>query len=168
MDNTYWDHLCAESGDACQQEQIQTSIKIKGAIVAKDPTEKNIRKKLNFGHTLGHAIESYFLEATDRTTLLHGEAIAIGMVLEAYLSHKLTGLSKIELDEIKRNFAKHFDPVKFSKSEIETILELLKHDKKNEHGNINFVLLSNIGDAVIDVKVSQEFLSESFLYYMEQ
>jgi len=90
------------------------------------------------------------------------------MVLEAYLSHKSTGLSKIELKEIKRNFAQHYAPVKFSNSEIETILELLKHDKKNEHGNINFVLLNRIGNAVIDVKVSPEFLKESFLYYMEQ
>ena len=168
MDDVYWNHLCADSGDAYQQAEIKTSIKIKGAIVVQDPTEKNIRKKLNFGHTLGHAIESYFLKSTERETLLHGEAIAIGMVLEAYLSHKLTGLSKIELDEIKRNFAKQYAPVKFSKLEIDTILELLKHDKKNAHGNINFVLLNSIGNAVIDVKVSSEFLRESFLYYMEQ
>ena len=168
MDDAYWNHLCSGIDDAIGNEEIQNSIKIKGDIVAKDPTEKNIRKKLNFGHTLGHAIESYFLNATDRETLLHGEAIAIGMVLEGYLSHKLTGLSKIELDEIKRNFSKHYSPVKFSKSEIETVLELLKHDKKNEHGNINFVLLNRIGSAVIDVKVSTEFLRESFLYYMER
>ncbi|MEO0573496.1 MAG: 3-dehydroquinate synthase [Bacteroidota bacterium] len=168
MDQNYWNHLCTQLDRPCQQDDIQTSIKIKGDIVAKDPTEKNIRKKLNFGHTLGHAIESYFLDSTERDTLLHGEAIAIGMVLEAYLSHKLTGLSKIELDEIKRNFRTHFKSVKFSKSEIETILELLKHDKKNEHGKINFVLLKSIGNAVIDIKVSPEFLRASFLYYMER
>ncbi len=168
MDQNYWNHLCTSPDNSYQQHNIQASIKIKGEIVAQDPTEKSIRKKLNFGHTLGHAIESYFLEATDRDVLLHGEAIAIGMVLESYLSHKLTGLSKIELDEIKRNFSIHFEPVKFSRREIETILELLKHDKKNEHGNINFVLLSSIGNAVIDIKVSPEFLKESFLYYMER
>ncbi|MEM1260374.1 MAG: 3-dehydroquinate synthase [Bacteroidota bacterium] len=168
MDQRYWNQLCTPSGNTYPEDDIQASIKIKGAIVAEDPTEKNIRKKLNFGHTLGHAIESYFLDAADRDSLLHGEAIAIGMVLESYLSHQLTGLSKIELDEIRRNFRNHFKSIRFSRSEIETILELLKHDKKNEHGNINFVLLKNIGNAVIDIKVSPEFLRASFLYYMER
>lgn len=168
MDDGYWNDLCSSPTNVYGYDHIKTSIKIKGSIVVKDPTEQNIRKKLNFGHTLGHAIESYCLESNERTTLLHGEAIAIGMVCEGYLSHKLMGLSKIELEEIKRNFRKHFEPVKFSRSEIETILELLKHDKKNSHGNINFVLLNRIGNAVVDVKVSQELLSESFLYYMEQ
>jgi len=168
MDDAYWSHLCSNTGDAFKQSQIETSIRIKGDIVAKDPTEKNIRKKLNFGHTLGHAIESYFLKSPNRETLLHGEAIAIGMVLESYLSHKLTGMSKIELQEIKQSFDSHFERVKFSNSEIDTILELLKHDKKNEHGNINFVLLNRIGKAVIDIKVPTELLRESFFYYMEQ
>ena len=127
----------------------------------------NIRKKLNFGHTLGHAIESYCLESNERKTLLHGEAIAVGMVLEGYLSHKLTGLSRVDLDEIKRNFAHHFAPVSFSKTEIETILALLKHDKKNEHGNINFVLLNSIGNSVIDIQAPPELLQEAFLYYMD-
>ena len=167
MDQAYWNSLCATPESGLRQSSIQTSIKIKGGIVAQDPTEQNVRKKLNFGHTLGHAIESYFLDATDRDSLLHGEAIAIGMVLESYLSHQLTGLSKIELDEIKQNFGQFYKPVKFSKEEIETILELLKHDKKNEHGNINFVLLKNIGEAVIDIKVSPEILRAAFLYYME-
>jgi 3-dehydroquinate synthase len=167
MDDSYWNILCSQKMDFNETDRIKTSIKIKGGIVAQDPTEQNIRKKLNFGHTLGHAIESYCLESNERKTLLHGEAIAIGMVLEGYLSHKLTGLSKVELDEIKRNFAKHFTTVTFSSTEIETILALLKHDKKNEHGNINFVLLSSIGNSVIDIKVSAELLSESFLYYMD-
>lgn len=166
-DQEYWSLLCSDETNPHQYEHIKTSIGIKGNIVVKDPTEQNIRKKLNFGHTLGHAIESYFLESTERETLLHGEAIAIGMILESYLSHRLTGLSRIELDEIKRNLSKYYKPIKFSKTEIDTLLELLKHDKKNEHGNINFVLLNRIGNAVIDMKVSPDLLKESFLYYME-
>lgn len=162
----YWSELC-ETTAIGQEAHIRTSIQIKGAIVKEDPSEQNIRKKLNFGHTLGHAIESYFLNSTARDALLHGEAIAIGMVLEAYLSHKLTGLSKIELDEIKGQLKKRFKAVDFSEIEIETILELLKHDKKNEHGNINFVLLSRIGNAVIDITVTQELLKAAFTYYME-
>ena len=65
---------------------IHRSVVIKNEIVMQDPTEKNIRKALNFGHTLGHAIESYFLENENKTTLLHGEAIAIGMILESFIS----------------------------------------------------------------------------------
>ena len=65
---------------------IYRSVEIKNEIVMQDPTEKNIRKALNFGHTLGHAIESYFLENENKTTLLHGEAIAVGMILESYIS----------------------------------------------------------------------------------
>ena len=167
-DTDYWEQLCSISSYVFKYQEIKTSIGIKGEIVVQDPTEQNIRKKLNFGHTLGHAIESYFLDSADKKTLLHGEAIAIGMVLESFLSHRLTGLSKIELEEIKSNFSKHFAPVKFSKTEIETIIELLKHDKKNEHGNINFVLLNQIGKAVIDVKVPSKLLNESFFYYMEE
>ena len=167
LDENYWAQLCNAGPEIHDHQKIKTSIAIKGAVVAQDPTEQNVRKKLNYGHTLGHAIESYFLTSTDHETLLHGEAIAIGMVLEAYLSHRLTGLSKIEMDEIKRNFGELFSKIKFSKSDIETILELLKHDKKNEHGKINFVLLNRIGNAVIDIQVSPELLKESFVYYME-
>jgi 3-dehydroquinate synthase len=80
---------------------IYDSVLIKNKVVLQDPTEQNLRKILNFGHTLGHAIESYFLESETHETLLHGEAIAIGMILEAYLSHKLSGLSEVELTDIK-------------------------------------------------------------------
>ena len=167
LDEGYWKNLSGPDYDPLADAPIKTSIAIKGKIVAEDPTEQNIRKKLNFGHTLGHAIESYFLTESERKTLLHGEAIAIGMVLEAYLSHQLTGLSKVELDEIKRIFSNHFTPVKFTRAEIDTILELLKHDKKNARGQINFVLLNSIGKAVIDVQVPTDILKASFLYYME-
>jgi len=167
MNEGYWTQLSESGPESYGREYIKTSIEIKGGVVAQDPTEQHERKKLNYGHTLGHAIESYFLTSTTHETLLHGEAIAIGMVLEAYVSHKLTGLSKIEMNEIKRVFGRYFPKVKFTKSDIETILELLKHDKKNEHGNINFVLLNHIGKASIDIHVSPQVLKESFLYYME-
>ena len=168
MDEGYWNTLRSTTNEPHFENQIKSSICIKGDIVAKDPTELNIRKKLNFGHTLGHAIESYFLESAQKETLLHGEAIAIGMVLEAYLSHELTGLSKVELDEIKREFRRHFEPVPFDETDMETIIALLKHDKKNEHGNINFVLLEQIGKSVIDIRVPEESIKKSFVYYMEK
>ncbi len=165
-DKTYWKALSGPI-NLFDEENIRQSIKIKDTIVSKDPTEKGVRKALNFGHTLGHAIESYFLENSKLKTLLHGEAIAIGMILEGYLSHKLTGLSKMELDDIKQEFRKHFKKVNFTKKDIAIIIDLLKHDKKNTHGNINFVLLAELGQAVIDIKVPTHLFNEAFAYYKE-
>lgn len=167
LDDVYWNQLVQSGITPTDSKLIKKSIELKGEVVVEDPTELGIRKKLNFGHTLGHAIESYFLESPQKVTLLHGEAIAIGMILESYLSHKLTGLSRVELDEIKKVLLQYFPQVQFSMEEIDTVLELLKHDKKNTHGNINFVLLSCIGNALTDIKVNTDLLKESFVYYMD-
>ncbi len=146
---------------------IKKSISIKNDVVLQDPTEQGIRKILNFGHTLGHAIESYFLESDDKETLLHGEAIAIGMILEGYLSHELKGLSKLSLQEIKETFLKSFDKVTFDAEDIKAILKLLKYDKKNSHGDVNFVLLQSIGTAVTDIKIPSNLFHKAFAYYRE-
>jgi len=135
--------------------------------VLQDPTEQGLRKILNFGHTLGHAIESYCLDNHDKKTLLHGEAIAAGMILEAYLSHEMRGLSKLSVDEIKKGFLKYFDKVSFTKDDIDVILQLLKYDKKNSYGNVNFVLLQEIGNAVTDIRIPEELFQKAFAYYME-
>ena len=165
-DEGYWSDLRDEPtyGDAAS---IQRSIALKNEVVMQDPTEKGLRKILNYGHTLGHAIESYCLESPQRKTLLHGEAIAIGMILEAYLSHELKGLSRLSLEEIKSTFLQHFPPVSFDENDIDAILELLRYDKKNSHGNINFVLLQAIGEAVTDVKVPDGMMRRAFAYYMD-
>lgn len=165
-DHNYWSVL-KDSGLDAVKEHIERSVALKSEVVQADPTEKGIRKILNFGHTVGHAIESYFLEHPDRKTLLHGEAIAVGMVIEAYFSHVLTGLSKVELHEIKQTFGQYFEQVEFNDTDIEIILDLLKHDKKNSHGNINYVLLKSIGKAVADVKVPASLFDEAFAYYKE-
>jgi len=166
-DKNYWNTLKTANTLAQRATQIHTSVKIKNAIILQDPTEQSIRKVLNFGHTLGHAIESYLLDNPARSSLLHGEAIAVGMILEAYLSFKLTGLSKVELDDIKTVFLKNYKKVTFNDKEITAILELMKYDKKNSHGNINFVLLSTIGITRIDVQVPHDLLLEAFNFYDE-
>ena len=122
---------------------------------------------MNYGHTLGHAIESYFLESDEHELLLHGEAIAVGMILEGFLSYKLTNLSLDELTAIKSTFLSRYKKVSFSDTTIENILKLLKFDKKNSHGNVNFVLLKNIGETIIDVKVPQDLFLQAFAYYKE-
>ena len=144
---------------------IHQSVEIKNHIVTEDPNEHGLRKTLNFGHTLGHAIESYFLSQTDKEELLHGEAIAIGMIMEAYISSDLLGFPKDDLKTIKETFLKIFKRVTIEASDHHAIIELLKYDKKNEHGNINFVLLEKIGMPKIDCLVENELLIKAFDYY---
>ncbi len=163
----YWEELKLLSNFDAMDEFIYHSVLIKNEVVLQDPTEQNIRKILNFGHTLGHAIESYFLESSSHETLLHGEAIAVGMVMEAFLSKELTGLSEKELEDIKNTFLKRYKKVAFSEEDIQAILGLMKFDKKNSHGNINFVLLESIGNPVIDIKIPNDLYIKAFDYYKD-
>ena len=165
--DTYWNNLKEVSNFTLIVELIYESVMIKNKVVLEDPTEQNLRKILNYGHTLGHAIESYFLENVTKESLLHGEAIAIGMILEAYLSKELTGLSDNSLTDIKSTFLKRYKKVEFSKDDIKAILSLLKFDKKNSHGNINFVLLKSLGEPAIDITVPDNLYHEAFAYYAE-
>lgn len=144
---------------------IHQSVEIKNAIVTEDPNEHGLRKTLNFGHTLGHAIESYFLSEPNKQELLHGEAIAIGMIMEAYISSKLLDLPQGDLRTIKETFLNIFERVNINDIDHEAIIDLLKYDKKNEHGNINFVLLEKIGTPKIDCLVDNALILEAFKYY---
>ena len=144
---------------------IYRSIAIKNEIVMQDPTENGIRKALNFGHTLGHAIESYFLENEDKTTLLHGEAIAAGMILESYVSWQKKLISAVEYLEIKNTINAVFETIVFEENDLEPILELLIHDKKNEYGKIQFALLDGIGKIKINQEVENELIIKSFSDY---
>jgi 3-dehydroquinate synthase len=146
-------------------ELIYRSVEIKNEIVTQDPTEKNIRKALNFGHTLGHAIESYFLENENKTTLLHGEAIAIGMILESYISLEKGLINLQEYNQIKTTIKAIYDDVVFEEIDIDPILELLIHDKKNEYGNIQFALIDGIGKIKINQSVENELILKAFEDY---
>ena len=141
---------------------IHQSIQIKNEIVSKDLREENIRKSLNFGHTLGHAIESYFLEENSQITLLHGEAIAVGMILESFLSKEKGLLSNNEYQEIKYIINDVFERVSFSNEAIQKIIELLDYDKKNEFGTIQFVLLEGIGKSIINQTIDNSLIYKAF------
>lgn len=147
------------------EQLIAESVVIKTQVVEKDPKEENLRKTLNFGHTLGHGIESYFLSKSEKTNLLHGEAIAIGMIMALYASFKITGFPKDELQEISEKIMELFPKVIITEQEFEEIIELLKFDKKNSHGKVNFVLLKAIGEPVIDCSVPREVLFEALEFY---
>ena len=146
-------------------EFIKPSVAIKKQVVLEDPRERHLRKILNFGHTLGHAIESYYLTHPEKKRLLHGEAIAIGMVMEAYLGVSCCSFSNVAAEEIKKTFAQFYPPVEIDAQDREGILELLRHDKKNKAGRVNFVLLKSIGVPEIDVEVPQELFTQAFEFY---
>lgn len=166
-DKSYWENLVNfENMDISELDNlIYDSVIIKNNIVSQDIKEQGLRKTLNFGHTLGHAIESYFLGNADKTPLLHGEAIAIGMILEAYLSTKTCGLSIEAYLEIKEGILKTFSKVDITEKDQEFIIELLKHDKKNSHGKVNFVLLESIREPKIDCEVNNDLILEAFKDY---
>ena len=162
-DKAHWDEITPEN---CHEiDSILHSIEIKSQVVQKDPNEKGLRKILNFGHTLGHAIESFLLNHPDRSPLLHGEAIAIGLVLEAYLSHRASGLSILEANQVKHRIASVFPKQKFSAEEIEVINSLMLHDKKNLKGQVRFALLRELGAAVFDQFVDHQDILDAFDYY---
>lgn len=144
---------------------IYRSIEIKNEIVMQDPTENGIRKALNFGHTLGHAIESYFLENENKKTLLHGEAIAAGMILESYISWQKKLISAVEYLEIKDTINAVFEQIDFEQSDLNPILDLLIHDKKNEYGKVQFALLDGIGSIKINQEAENELIIKSFTDY---
>ena len=167
FDQKYWDQFIDLSKiDFADFDQlVYDSIVIKNSIVIQDPTEKGLRKSLNFGHTLGHAIESYFLEKESEKVLLHGEAVAAGMILESFISLEKKLITQTDYLQIKNTIHNIFDLIVFTTSDINEILELLIHDKKNEYGKVQFVLLNSIGNIVIDQEVENEIIIEAFLDY---
>ena len=164
FDANYWNQLkeLKQTDFADFDTLIHRSVAIKNEIVMHDPTENGIRKALNFGHTLGHAIESYFLENESKKTLLHGEAIASGMILESYISWQKKLLSEEEYLEIKNSINAIYEIIVFDENDIQPILDLLIHDKKNEYGKIQFALLDGIGNIKINQEVENELIIKSF------
>lgn len=143
---------------------VYPSLLIKKAVVKTDPYEKGLRKILNFGHTIGHAIEAYSLEH-EENSLLHGEAIAIGMICEAYLSTKKCGLTDAELQGIQNVLLRHFPKHDITSFDMEKILISMSMDKKNEGATIMAALLSKIGNSEYDIPLNKAEIIDSINYY---
>lgn len=140
---------------------------IKLEIVAKDPTEKGLRKILNFGHTLGHAIESHCL--TTDYPLLHGEAVALGMAVALWISVKQCDLDASVLKKYENQLPMLLSecPIRLSEADIEPIMEYLVFDKKNKGEKPQFVLLESVGKPVWDVEVEPVLVSEALSYLLK-
>lgn len=143
---------------------IRESVALKQRIVAQDPLETGLRKLLNFGHTVGHALESYLLTQPGREAL-HGEAIAAGLVCESWLSVQRDLLSLEELDKIETFVFSVFDKLSFVLLETAAIAEFALQDKKNVGSTINCTLLNGIGNGVFDQPVTLAEIADSLRYY---
>lgn len=165
-DADYWNKLKKGmlSDDLYWAKLVAHSVEIKNRIVLNDPLEKGERKLLNFGHTIGHAVESYYLN-NDDLPLLHGEAVVIGMICESYLSSKINGLPEAVLTEIVLTFSKFYKLPNIKPEDFQLILELMKNDKKNNKSNINFTLIKSIGKSTFDHRVESELILESLYFY---
>lgn len=163
----YWERV--KKVDFSNKEEFETliwdSIQIKKEIVAKDPFENDLRKTLNYGHTLGHAIESYFLENPNKKELLHGEAVAVGIILATYISKEMYNFPAETLNDISESILQHFPKQVFFKTDIEAVINLLVFDKKNRNGEVLFVLMEDIGVYKIDCIVNNNLIYSAFSYY---
>lgn len=146
------------------QRLVGESIQIKENFVQADPKEQGIRKALNLGHTIGHAFESFALY-NDRP-ILHGYAVAFGMVAELFLSVKKCGLSEDTLNDAKAFIESIYGKFSFTKENYEELFRLVTHDKKNENNRINFSLISAPGDVKINIHCDKNDVFEAFDYYL--
>ena len=147
------------------KEMLADSVAVKQRIVLEDPTEKGLRKALNLGHTAGHAFEALALERG--RTLLHGYAVAYGLVVELYLSVIKTGFPTDRMRQTVQYIKEHYGRMAISCDDYPRLLELMHHDKKNEGDSINFTLLGGIGDIRINQTVSEEDIKEALDFYRE-
>lgn len=147
------------------QDIIAGAIRSKLRITEQDPTEKGLRKALNLGHTVGHAIESHFLDAHPDAHLLHGEAVAVGLVCEAWIALRRGMLSAGDFAAIHATLANTFGVVNFAPSEIPAIAHWALQDKKNQGGQVNCTLLRGMGAFEIDQWVELAEIEASLVAY---
>ncbi len=157
-----WETIKSKSTELNEEEWtkvIHNSVKIKNKIVTEDPKEGGLRKILNFGHTIGHALESYYLD-TDKK-LLHGEAIAKGMIVEAYLSFKTKRISIIEMEEINSLLESTYKLPTIQENEMDELLTIMAMDKKNKGGKKLFSLINGIGACDYEVEIENVLIREA-------
>ena len=146
------------------QNVIRDSVNVKSYFVSNDPTEQNIRKALNLGHTIGHAFESYAMK--QNRPILHGYAVAYGMIAELYLSVKRCNFPVKEFEKQTNWLLNLCGKFEISENDFEALFELMTHDKKNESGRINFTLLSEIGKIEINQNCDKALIDESLAFYV--
>ncbi|HKG08039.1 MAG TPA: 3-dehydroquinate synthase [Pedobacter sp.] len=166
VDKDYYEDLKMIDYEGITSGAIYRSVEIKNDVVTEDPHEKGLRKILNYGHTIGHAVETYSL-IHDKSPLTHGEAIAIGMICEGYLSASNNTLSQEELADISKYILELYPKYHIKKESFGQLMEFMQSDKKNENGQIMFSLLNKIGSCDFNCRVSEKDILASLVYYNE-
>ena len=154
-ENSWWMEL---------QRMVEKSVAVKQRIVTEDPTEQGIRKALNLGHTAGHAFESFALK---HQPILHGYAVAYGLVCELYLSCIKTGFPSDKMHQTVNFIHEHYGKMSITCDDYPQLMELMTHDKKNVAGIINFTLLGGIGDIRINQTATKDEIYEALDFYRE-
>lgn len=167
-DKKHWSELKAiDFNDfKISDKLIYNSLNVKNTIVQKDPFEKNERKKLNFGHTFGHAIESFFLE--NESPINHGIAVGIGIVVESFWSKEKELISEEQLEEITTMIFDKVSLPDISMVTVENIWDYMLNDKKNEKTDVLAVLLRDIGEAIVDQEISKNLVEKGVAYYLRK
>ncbi|TWV12682.1 3-dehydroquinate synthase [Bacteroidaceae bacterium HV4-6-C5C] len=165
----HWSELLNFNTDSIDysvlKEMVGRSVSVKEQIVAEDPLEHGIRKALNLGHTVGHAFES--LALAQNHPVLHGYAVAWGIVCELYLSHIKVGFPIEKMRQTIQFIRQNYGTFSFDCNQYEQLYELMKHDKKNTAGIINFSLLKNIGEVSLNETADKETIFQMFDFYRE-
>ena len=170
-DEKHWAELLNFDLSRPDLRQLQTmlaySVSVKKHIVKKDPHEKDIRKALNLGHTFGHAFEAFSLDTPNKEPLLHGYAVAFGLICELYLSSVLTGFPTDKMRQTVQFIRENYGSFDFSCDDYDRLIELMHHDKKNTGATINFTLLAGIGNIRINQTASDELIKEALDFFRE-
>ena len=144
---------------------IKEAIEVKDEITRNDTNEKGLRKILNFGHTIGHAIETYLIE--NHKEIRHGEGVALGMIPALHLSEKYCGLNHDITLKYKEIYRENFNRIDINDIPVNALMEIMRHDKKNEGGDIRFVLIEDYGKPIYDVVVKPEDIIDSITYLID-
>ena len=152
-----------ELGDVKWKKLIYNSLQIKNHFVINDPHEKGMRKALNFGHTIGHAFESLSFEKKE--PLLHGEAVANGMICELFLSSRLLNFPIKKAEKIIDSILKTYRQIKIDKQDVNKLEQIMIFDKKNKDNAVNFSLLKDVGSLALDQYATEEEIRGSLFYY---
>ncbi len=163
-DKALWTEIISKGiADQPWDELLTKSAEFKYSVIQQDPTERGIRKILNAGHTIGHALESFYLAKGNK--ILHGEAIAAGLIAEAYLAVNLTLLNEEDLKIIATYIIREFGKLDVQQTEIKEIAKLCLQDKKNKGNSVLSALLDGIGKAKWDVEISLAEIEKCLSFY---
>lgn len=162
-DKNLWNEIktIQSEDDLIKEHIIYSSVKIKTDIIDLDPKEGGLRKILNFGHTIGHALESYFL---DKTAISHGHAVALGMCAESFISMQQDRISKSEFQEIEETITASFPMISLDADDVKNVIKYMYQDKKNESGRILCSLLNGIGNCDYDIEINEKECGDALFH----